>query len=299
MQQMEFIKAENLIFEYTKTDDVGVSVSTRALKDISFTIEKGSFTAIIGQNGSGKSTLAKNMNALLVPTSGKIYVDGMDTSDPENIWKVRQSVAMVFQNPDNQIVSAIVEDDVAFGPENLGVDPVEIRKRVDAALDRVEMGDYKKKAPHLLSGGQKQRIAIAGAVAMEPECIVFDEPTAMLDPRGRKYVLEIIRKLNARGMTAVLITHFMEEAAQADHIIVMDSGEIKMEGTPLEIFSRAHELKELCLGVPAPVELAIQLRDLGMDIPRDILTTDELVKYLTESGASENQNNSESEQQRV
>ena len=277
---MDYIKAENLTFEYTKTDDTGFTTGTTALDSVSFAVEKGSFTAIIGQNGSGKSTLAKNMNALLVPTSGKIYVDGMDTSAPENIWNVRQRVAMVFQNPDNQIVSAIVEDDVAFGPENLGIDPEEIRRRVDDALDSVEMGEYKKKAPHMLSGGQKQRIAIAGAVAMEPECIVFDEPTAMLDPRGRQDVIDIIKTLNGKGITTVLITHFMEEAAQADHIIVMDKGVIKMEGSPREIFRRAEELKELSLGVPAPVELAMELRSRGMDLPQDILTTEELREAL-------------------
>lgn len=278
---MEFIKAENLTFEYTKTCETGLSISTKAIDDISFVVEKGSFIAVIGQNGSGKSTLAKNMNALLTPTSGRMLVDGMDTSVPENIWKIRQKVAMVFQNPDNQIVSAIVEDDVAFGPENLGIEPSEIRKRVDSALEGVEMGAYKKKAPHLLSGGQKQRIAIAGAVAMEPECIVFDEPTAMLDPRGRSEVLNIIKKLNGKGITTVLITHFMEEAAQADHIIVMDGGIIKMEGTPEEVFRRGEELKELSLGVPAPVELASELRKRGIDMPDDILTTDELVEMLT------------------
>ena len=277
---MEFIKAEKLTFEYKKTNDAGQEISTEAIKGVSFSIEKGSFVAIIGQNGSGKSTLAKNMNALLIPTTGKMYVDGIDTSDPTRLWDVRQRVAMVFQNPDNQIVSAIVEDDVAFGPENIGVDPVEIRQRVDAALSGVEMSDYRKKAPHLLSGGQKQRIAIAGAVAMEPECIVFDEPTAMLDPAGRQEVLNVIRKLNARGITAILITHFMEEAAQADQILVMDNGEIKMEGSPKEIFRRADELKALCLDVPAPVALASALREKGIELPEDILTTEVLVEEL-------------------
>ena len=277
---MEFIKAEKLTFEYKKTNDAGQEISTEAIKGVSFSIEKGSFVAIIGQNGSGKSTLAKNMNALLIPTTGKMYVDGIDTSDLSKLWDVRQRVAMVFQNPDNQIVSAIVEDDVAFGPENIGVDPAEIRQRVDAALSGVEMFDYRKKAPHLLSGGQKQRIAIAGAVAMEPECIVFDEPTAMLDPAGRQEVLNVIRKLNARGITAILITHFMEEAAQADQILVMDNGEIKMEGSPKEIFRRADELKAFCLDVPAPVALASALREKGIELPEDILTTEVLVEEL-------------------
>ncbi|MDO4746707.1 MAG: ATP-binding cassette domain-containing protein, partial [Bacillota bacterium] len=200
----DFIKVENLVFDYIKNEE---GTTLRAIDDVSFTVERGSFTAVIGQNGSGKSTLAKNINGLLTPTSGKVYVDGLDTSDERNIWEVRQKVAMVFQNPDNQIVSSIVEDDVAFGPENLGIDPVEIRRRVDEALMSVEMYEHRKKAPHLLSGGQKQRIAIAGAVAMEPECIVFDEPTAMLDPRGRKEVLDVIHELNSKGITVLLITH--------------------------------------------------------------------------------------------
>lgn len=279
---MMFIKVENLTFEYIRNDESGLP-GTKAIDNISFGVEKGSFTAIIGQNGSGKSTLAKNLNALLTPTSGKVYVDGLDSSVSENVSSIRQRVAMVFQNPDNQIVSAIVEDDVAFGPENLGVEPEEIRERVDFALSGVEMSEYRKKAPHLLSGGQKQRIAIAGAVAMEPECIVFDEPTAMLDPRGRREVLNIIKKLNAKGITTILITHFMEEAAEADQIIVMDCGVIKMEGTPVEIFARASELKELSLGVPAAVELAGELRDRGMEVPENILTTEQIVDYLREA----------------
>lgn len=273
----DFIKIENLVFDYIKNDD---GQKFRAIDDVSFTVEKGSFTAIIGQNGSGKSTLAKNINGLLVPTSGKIYVDGLDTSDDRNIWNVRQRVAMVFQNPDNQIVSSIVEDDVAFGPENLGVDPDEIRRRVDAALTGVEMYEFRKKAPHMLSGGQKQRVAIAGAVAMEPECIVFDEPTAMLDPRGRKEVLDVIKALNSRGITTVLITHFMEEAAQADKIVVMDQGVLKMTGTPREIFEHSRELKELSLGVPPAVELAEKLRERGINVPDDILDTDDIVRFI-------------------
>lgn len=273
----DFIKIENLVFDYIKNEDGHI---LRAINDVSFTVERGSFTAVIGQNGSGKSTLAKNINGLLMPTSGKIYVDGLDTSDEANIWDVRQKVAMVFQNPDNQIVSSIVEDDVAFGPENLGVDPGEIRVRVDEALMGVEMYEHRKKAPHLLSGGQKQRIAIAGAVAMEPECIVFDEPTAMLDPKGRKEVLEVIKKLNAKGITVLLITHFMEEAAQADKIVVMDDGVVKMVGTPDEIFLRGEELKQLSLGVPPAVDLAMKLRERDIDIPEGILTIDEMVDYL-------------------
>ena len=273
----DFIKVENLVFDYIKSED---GSTFRAIDDVSFTVEKGSFTAVIGQNGSGKSTLAKNINGLLVPTGGKIYVDGLDTADPENIWDVRQKVAMVFQNPDNQFVSSVVEDDVAFGPENLGVDPQEIRKRVDDALKSVEMYEFRRKAPHLLSGGQKQRIAIAGAVAMEPECIVFDEPTAMLDPRGRREVMNVIHRLNQKGITALLITHFMEEAAEADKVIVLDQGEVKMTGTPLEIFRRAEELKALSLGVPPAVDLAYRLRERGIEVPQDLLEVEDIVRYL-------------------
>jgi len=282
---MSFIRVENLVYDYIKTDEGGAPIASRAIKGVSFNIERGSFTAIIGQNGSGKSTLAKNLNGLLLPTEGKVCIDGLDTSVPEIVWNVRQKVAMVFQNPDNQIVSAIVEDDVAFGPENLGIDPAEIRRRVDSALDGVEMGDYKEKAPHMLSGGQKQRIAIAGAVAMEPECIVFDEPTAMLDPKGRREVLGIARDLNSKGMTVVFITHFMEEAACADHVIVMDGGLIKMEGTPREVFAREEELLSLSLGVPAAVQLASRLRKRGVDIPEGVLTDEELVRAITEAKA--------------
>ena len=273
----DFIKIENLVFEYIKNDD---GQTFRAIDDISFTVEKGSFTAVIGQNGSGKSTLAKNINGLLMPTSGKVIVDGLDTADPDNIWEIRQRVAMVFQNPDNQIVSSIVEDDVAFGPENLGVDPLEIRKRVDAALSGVEMYEFRKKAPHMLSGGQKQRIAIAGAVAMEPECIVFDEPTAMLDPRGRREVLSIIKSLNRKGITVLLITHFMEEAAQADKIVVLNNGIIEMTGSPYDIFCKADRLRELSLDVPPAVELSMKLRERNIDVPEGILTIDDMVKYL-------------------
>lgn len=273
----DFIRVEDLTFEYVKGED---GTAVRAIDGVSFGVERGSFTAVIGQNGSGKSTLAKNINALLIPTSGRVLVDGLDTSEPGNVWDVRSRVAMVFQNPDNQIVSSIVEDDVAFGPENLGIEPSEIRRRVDEALTGVEMYDFRKKAPHMLSGGQKQRIAIAGAVAMEPECIVFDEPTAMLDPRGRSEVLSVIKDLNRKGITVLLITHFMEEAAQADKIIVMDRGVKKMEGTPGEIFIRADELKALSLDVPPAVELAMKLRERGIDIPEGILTIDDMVNCL-------------------
>ena len=272
----DFIRVENLTFEYDKDG----TEKTRAIDDVSFTIEKGSFTAIIGQNGSGKSTLARNLNGLLVPTSGRILVDGMDTADDSRIWDIRSRVAMVFQNPDNQIVSSIVEDDVAFGPENLGVDPAEIRRRVDDALKRVDMYHLRNKAPHQLSGGQKQRIAIAGAVAMRPECIVFDEPTAMLDPKGRREVLEIVRELNSQGITTILITHFMDEAVQADKIIVMDRGQVKLQGEPVEIFRSIDVLREISLGVPPVVELAEELRSRGMDVPGDIIEEEQLVRFL-------------------
>lgn len=272
----EFIKVENLTFEYEKDE----YESTKAIDDVSFEIERGSFTAIIGQNGSGKSTLARNLNGLLVPTKGRIIVDGMDTGDDDLIWDIRSKVAMVFQNPDNQIVSSIVEDDVAFGPENLGVEPAEIRQRVDDALRRVDMYHLKDKAPHQLSGGQKQRIAIAGAVAMRPECIVFDEPTAMLDPKGRREVLEIVRELNAKGITTILITHFMEEAAQADKIIVMDRGQVRLQGTPIEIFRNIDVLREISLGVPPAVELAEELRHRGIDVPDDVIEEEQLVRFL-------------------
>lgn len=272
----DFIEVDNLTFEYERED----GTRNKALDSVSFSVEKGSFAAIIGQNGSGKSTLARNLNGILVPTSGKILVDAMDTADDDVIWDIRSKVAMVFQNPDNQIVSSIVEDDVAFGPENLGVDPVEIRKRVNDALKRVEMYDFRGKGPHNLSGGQKQRVAIAGAIAMRPECIVFDEPTAMLDPRGRQEVLDIAKELNAEGITVILITHFMEEAAKADKIIVLDKGLIKLQGTPVDIFRESDVLKEISLGVPPAVELADKLRDRGVHIPDNIIDEDELVRFL-------------------
>jgi len=229
------IRIENLIFEYMREEG---QEPVRAINNITLDIAEGSFTAIIGQNGSGKSTLAKNLNGLLLPTGGAIYVNGWDTRDDEHVWDVRQTAGMVFQNPDNQLVSSIVEDDVAFGPENLGVDPKLIRERVDKALDSVNMGEYKRKAPHLLSGGQKQRIAIAGVVAMRPKCIIFDEPTAMLDPRGRSEIMEIIRDLHRDGITVVLITHFMDEAVKADRVIIMNKGELLLDGTPEEVFEQ-------------------------------------------------------------
>lgn len=271
------IKIENLIFEYTKENtDEGI----RAINDVSLDIERGSFTAILGKNGSGKSTLAKNLNSLLVPTSGVIYVNGFDTADDEHIWDVRQSAGMVFQNPDNQLVSAVVEDDIAFGPENLGIDPTEIRKRVDKALEDVNMGKFRDKPPHLLSGGQKQRIAIAGVVAMKPECIIFDEPTAMLDPKGRSEIMSIIKELHDEGITVVLITHFMEEAACAERVIVMHEGKIILDGKPQEVFSHEKELRAVNLDVPLTIELATKLREEGVDVPRNIIEMEEMVEYL-------------------
>ncbi len=272
----EMIQIEDLVFHYTREDEERVD----AIKGVSLTIEKGSFTAIIGRNGSGKSTLAKNINALLLPSSGAVYVNGYDTRKEEDIWNVRQSAAMVFQNPDNQIVSSIVEDDVAFGPENLGIAPDEIRKRVDASLKSVNMYRHRKKAPHLLSGGQKQRIAIAGAIAMRPECIVFDEPTAMLDPKGREEVMAIIKGLHEEGITVVLITHFMEEAAEADRIVIMDRGNVMMDGTPQEIFCRRDEIREMNLDVPFAVEMGHRLRKRGVQVPETIINMEEMVEFL-------------------
>lgn len=276
----EIIKIENLIFDYVKEVEDERTV-TRAIDDISLSIEKGSFVAIIGKNGSGKSTLAKNLNGLLVPTAGKIYVNGFDTADDSHIWDVRQSCGMVFQNPDNQLVSAIVEDDVAFGPENIGIEPAQIRIRVDEALRAVGMEKFATKAPHLLSGGQKQRIAIAGVVAMKPECIVFDEPTAMLDPKGRAEIMDIIEKLHQEGITCILITHFMEEAAKADRIVIMDEGKIVLDGKPHEVFKERDKIKAINLDVPLEAEIAYRLRKKGFDIPEDIISTDEMVKYLS------------------
>lgn len=272
------IRVENLIFEYAKTDEENITV--RAIDDVSFEIEKGSFTAIIGKNGSGKSTLAKNLNGLLIPSSGKVYVAGYDTKDEKHICDVRQTAGMVFQNPDNQLVSAIVEDDVAFGPENLGVPPEEIRKRVDKALEDVNMGAFKKKAPHLLSGGQKQRIAIAGVVAMKPQCIIFDEPTAMLDPKGRKEIMAIIDELHKEGITVVLITHFMEETITADRLIIMNDGKVLLDDTPAEVFKQRELIRSVNLDVPLMAELSYKLRELGVEVPQDIITEEKMVEFI-------------------
>ncbi|MCI7618572.1 MAG: energy-coupling factor transporter ATPase [Firmicutes bacterium] len=271
------ITIENLIFEYTRGDE---SQPVRAIDNLNLEIERGSFTAIIGKNGSGKSTLAKNLNGLLLPTEGVIYVDGFDTRDDDNIWNVRQTAGMVFQNPDNQLVSAIVEDDVAFGPENLGIEPAEIRRRVDKALEDVNMGQFKKKAPHLLSGGQKQRIAIAGVVAMKPKCIIFDEPTAMLDPKGRAEIMSIIDELHAEGITVILITHFMDEAVRADRVIIMHEGHILLDGTPQEVFEQEELIRSVNLDVPLMVEMGAKLRKAGIDVPRDIITEEKMVEFI-------------------
>lgn len=252
-----------------------------ALSDVTCMIPKGSFTAIIGTNGSGKSTLARHLNALYLPTSGEVIVEGMKTSDMEHIWDIRQKVGMVFQNPDNQLVAAIVEEDVAFGPENLGVPADEIRKRVDYALEKVGMSAYRTHSPAMLSGGQKQRIAIAGVLAMHPDCIVLDEPTAMLDPLGRKEVMDTIHELNrSEGITIVLITHFMEEAVTADHVLVVDRTKLQMQGTAREVFSQADKLTAMGLDVPVAADLAHGLRKKGYEIPEDCMTDEELGEAL-------------------
>lgn len=252
-----------------------------ALSDVTCTIPKGSFTAIIGTNGSGKSTLARHLNALYLPTAGEVIVEGMKTSDMEHIWDIRQKVGMVFQNPDNQLVAAIVEEDVAFGPENLGVPADEIRKRVDYALEKVGMSAYRTHSPAMLSGGQKQRIAIAGVLAMHPDCIVLDEPTAMLDPLGRKEVMDTIHELNrSEGITIVLITHFMEEAVTADHVLVVDRTKLQMQGTAREVFSQADKLMAMGLDVPVACDLAHGLRKKGYEIPEDCMTDEELGEAL-------------------
>ena len=291
MSKETVIQLKDVTFSYyvedaegnvTTNNDVDVKHSEKrmALDGVTLDIEKGSFVAIVGSNGSGKSTLAKHLNALLLPFSGEVFVCGMSTADPDNTWEIRRRCGMVFQNPDNQLVSSVVEDDVAFGPENLGVDPAEIRQRVDNALNAVGMYEFRKKGPHLLSGGQKQRIAIAGVLAMQPECIVFDEPTAMLDPSGRAEILKIIRGLHEEGKTVILITHFMEEAAQADRIIVMDKGRPILDETPAALFAHGEKLQELNLQMPFGASMAAKLRDLGVDLPEGIITAERLAECL-------------------
>ena len=251
-----------------------------ALDGVTLDIERGSFVAIVGSNGSGKSTLAKHLNALLLPTEGEVFVCGMSTADPDNTWEIRRRCGMVFQNPDNQLVSSVVEDDVAFGPENLGVEPSEIRRRVDDALNAVGMYEFRKKGPHLLSGGQKQRIAIAGVLAMQPECIVFDEPTAMLDPSGRREILKILHELHAQGKTIILITHFMEEAAQADRIIVMEKGRPILDEAPAKLFAHADQLEALNLQLPFGASMAEKLKKKGISLPEGIITAESLAEVL-------------------
>ena len=270
---MEMIKTQDLAFTYPGTED---QMNTRALRGVDVTIERGSFVVILGHNGSGKSTLAKTFNAVLLPSGGKVYVEGMDTMDESLLLEIRRRVGMVFQNPDNQIVANVVEEDVAFAPENLGVPSAEIRKRVDDALEAVGMTQFVKHAPHLLSGGQKQRIAIAGVLAMRPQCIVLDEATAMLDPIGRSEVISTIERLNRdEGITVVLITHHMNEAEHADRVIVMNEGRVAMDGAPREVFAQVEKLKSIGLTVPDTVELLYELRGAGCDLPLTAITVDE------------------------
>ena len=276
---MEMIKTQDLAFTYPGTED---QVNTRALRGVDVTIERGSFVVILGHNGSGKSTLAKHFNAILLPSGGKVYVKGMDTADENNIFNIRQSAGMVFQNPDNQMVAALVEDEVAFAPENLGVEPKEIRRRVDEALKTVGMYEYRLHAPHKLSGGQKQRVAIAGIIAMKPDCILLDEPTAMLDPHGRDEVMKTVKMLNEQGVTIVLITHYMEEAAQAQRVVVIDGGEVIMDNVPKKIFSNVETMKNLGLDVPQVTELCWELKKAGYDISTEIIHEDECVQKLYE-----------------
>lgn len=271
------IETKNLSFIYREEDmESGEIKEEKVLKDINIEIEKGSFTAVLGHNGSGKSTLAKHFNAILLPSGGKVYVKGMDTADENNIFNIRQSAGMVFQNPDNQMVAALVEDEVAFAPENLGVEPKEIRRRVDECLEIVNMTKYAQSSPSKLSGGQKQRVAIASVLAMNPEILILDEPTAMLDPKGRSEVIKTIKMLNEeKDITVVLITHYMDEAAQADRTVVIDDGEIVLDGTPKEVFKNVEKLMSLGLDVPQVTELAYELRKMGIEISDDVLTVDE------------------------
>ena len=279
---MGMIRAEKLVFEYDKRDEEGnVIGSHRAIDGVDIDVPQGSFVAILGHNGSGKSTLAKHMNAILVPTGGTMWVDGRDTKDPNELWNIRQSAGMVFQNPDNQIIGTVVEEEVGFGPENLGVPTDEIWKRVENSLRAVGMLERRKDSPNKLSGGQKQRVAIAGVIAMEPKCIVLDEPTAMLDPNGRKEVIEAVEQLRKeKNVTVILITHYMEEVVDADKIYVMDHGHVVMEGTPKEIFSQVDTLKHYRLDVPQVTILADELKKRGLDIPDGILTKEELAEAL-------------------
>lgn len=281
---MGIIKAAKLFYDYvTRDEDNGIEEVIHAVSGVDLDVEAGQFIAILGHNGSGKSTLAKQINALLVPTGGTLWVKDMDTKDPKNVWKIRQSAGMVFQNPDNQIIASLVEEDVGFGPENIGVPTEEIWQRVERSLSAVGMLEYRHHSPNKLSGGQKQRVAIAGVMAMEPECIVLDEPTAMLDPNGRKEVIQTARELNReKNITVILITHYMDEVVHADKVYVMDGGTIVMEGTPREIFSQVKKLKQLQLDVPQVTELAYELRKSGLELPKGILTIEEFVEAIRE-----------------
>ena len=276
------IRSENLTFEYIRRDEEGnVESIAKALDSVSITVKRGDFVAILGHNGSGKSTLAKQINAILVPTEGTLYVDGMDTQEEERLWDIRQTAGMVFQNPDNQIIATVVEEDVGFGPENLGVPTQEIWERVERSLRAVGMYEYRTHSPNRLSGGQKQRVAIAGIMAMKPKCIVLDEPTAMLDPNGRREVIRTVRELNRReGVTVLLITHYMEEVIHADRVIVMDDGKVVMQGTPREIFSQVEKLKEYRMDVPQITELTHELKKAGMPLPDGILSVEEFTEAV-------------------
>ena len=279
---MGIVKTKDLVFEYIRRDEEGnVEGITRAVDEVTLDIEQGDFVAILGHNGSGKSTLAKHMNAILYPTEGTVWVDGMDTAKDVHLWDIRQKAGMVFQNPDNQIIGQVVEEDVGFGPENLGVPTQEIWERVEESLKAVGMYEFRKHSPNKLSGGQKQRVSIAGVIAMHPKCIVLDEPTAMLDPNGRKEVIRAVRALNdVENITVILITHYMEEIVHANKVFVMDNGKVAMQGTPREIFSQVEKLKSLRLDVPQVTLLAHELRKSGLELPEGILTKEELVKAL-------------------
>ncbi|MCD7724783.1 MAG: energy-coupling factor transporter ATPase [Clostridiales bacterium] len=287
---MGIIKTDKLVFEYIRRDEEGnVEGITRAVDEVDIDVKQGDFVAILGHNGSGKSTLAKHINAILYPTEGTVWVDGMDTREEKDLWNIRQEAGMVFQNPDNQIIGQIVEEDVGFGPENMGVPTEEIWQRVEESLKAVGMYEFRKHSPNKLSGGQKQRVSIAGVIAMHPKCIILDEPTAMLDPNGRKEVVRAIRALNdVEGITVVLITHYMEEIIHANKVFVMDQGRIAMEGTPREIFSQVERLKELRLDVPQVTLLAYELKKSGLNLPDGILTIDEFTQALLNSLEQEN-----------
>ena len=289
---MSMIKTARLIYKYIKRDEEGnVAEETKALDDVNMNIAEGEFVAILGRNGSGKSTLAKHMNALLLPSEGTIYIGDMDSVNEDNLWKIRQTAGMVFQNPDNQIIGTVVEEDVGFGPENIGVPTEEIWKRVDQCLEEVGMTAYRHRSPNRLSGGQKQRVAIAGVMAMRPRCIVLDEPTAMLDPNGRKEVIRTVRELNkAEGITVVLITHYMEEAVYADRVVVMDSSRVILEGTPREVFAQVDTIKAAGLDVPQVTELAYELRKEGLELPEGILTVEEFTEAVSKLYRAKSEN---------